>query len=120
MVHHDSNLRLSHFEGVKSGKSKGIDEQGRHRRSEQIIYNRRTLRTMVETVIVARCQNFAQRGHRDYSQNCTSSNAGNFQALVNYRISGGDIILAKHFKKAKKNAMYQSKKVQNNFIKICG
>ena len=89
-------------------------------RSERIIYNRTILHAMVETVIVAGCQNFALRGHRDDSQHYTSTNAGKFQALLNYRVSGGDTILGEHFKKANKNATYHSKTVQNKLVKICG
>ena len=75
---------------------------------------------MVETVILAGRQKFALRGHRDDSQHYTSTNRGNFQALLNYRISGGDLDLSHHFQTAKKNATYRSKTIQDKLVKICG
>ena len=120
VVHRDSMVRLSSFENVMSGKTKGIDEQADRLKSERIDYNRKILRAMVETVILAGRQNFALRGHRDDSQHYTSTNPGNFQALLNYRISGGDLDLSHHFQTAKKNATYRSKTIQNKLVKICG
>ena len=49
-----------------------------------------------------------------------STNPGNFQAFLNYRIDGGDTELKQHFQMAKKNATYGSKTIQNTLIKICG
>jgi hypothetical protein len=120
LVHRDSMLRLSHFQNVMSGNTKGVDEQADHLRSERIRYNRRILCAMVETVILAGRQNVALRGHRDDSQHYSSTNPGNFQAFLNYRVSGGDTVLAEHFQKAKKNATYRSKTIQNKLVKICG
>jgi hypothetical protein len=60
------------------------------------------------------------RCHRDDSQHYSSSNPGNFQAFLDYRIKGGDKILEEHFQKGKKNATYPSKTTQNNLINICG
>lgn len=71
-----------------SGKSSGIDEQIDSLRSDRIKYNRTILRTMVETVVLAGRQNLALRGHRDDSKHYLSTNPGNFQAFLNYRISG--------------------------------
>ena len=120
LVHCDSILHLSHFESVMSGKSKGIDEEADQMRSERIRYNRRILCAMAETVILAGCQNLALRGHCDDAQHYSSTNPGNFQALLNYRISGCDTVLAEHFQKAKKNATYRSKTIQNKLVEICG
>ena len=75
---------------------------------------------MVETNVLAGRQNFALRGHRDDSQHYSSTNPGNFQALLDFQISAGDTILAEHFRKAKKNATYHSKTTQNKLVKICG
>ena len=113
-------LRLNNFGNVMSGRSKGIDEQADQQRSERIKRNRAILATIVDTVILTGQQNFALRGHRDDSKDYSSSNAGNFQALLHYRRRGGDPTLIDHFQTAKKNATYRSKTTQNKLIKICG
>ncbi|XP_028394480.1 52 kDa repressor of the inhibitor of the protein kinase-like [Dendronephthya gigantea] len=101
-----------------SGETKGIDEEADNLRSERIAYNRKILCAIVETVVLAGRQNIALRGHRDDSQHYSSTNPGNFQAFLNYRVSGGDKVLADHFKNAKKNATYRSKTIQNKLVKI--
>ncbi|XP_028416069.1 52 kDa repressor of the inhibitor of the protein kinase-like [Dendronephthya gigantea] len=103
-----------------SGATKGIDDQADNLRSERIAYNRKILCAMLETVVLAGRQNIAFRGHRDDLQHYSSTNPGNFQAFLNYRVSGGDKVLADHFKNAKKNAMYHSKTVQNKLVKVFG
>ena len=75
---------------------------------------------MVETVVLSGRQNVALWRHRDDSQYYESANPGNFQAFLNYRISGGDKTLEERFHKAKKNATYCSKTTQNKLVKICG
>ena len=97
LIHCDSMLRLAQFTDVMSGKMKGIDEQADHLTSERIAYNRNILRAIVGTVILAGRQNLALRCHRDDSQHYSSSNPGNFQAFLDYRIKGGDKILEEHF-----------------------
>ena len=47
-------------------------------------------------------------------------NCGNFQALLNFRISSGDTILKNHFDSSVKDATYRSKSTQNKLIQICG
>ncbi|CAF0733562.1 unnamed protein product [Didymodactylos carnosus] len=44
------------------------------------------------------------------------TNEGNFRALLQYRISGGDSVLQKHLETAPKNATYISKTTQNIII----
>ena len=46
----------------------------------------------------------AFRGHTDDSKNYSDSNPSNFQALLLYRISGGDKVLKRYFEPAAKNA----------------
>ena len=63
----------------------------------------------------------ALRGHRDDSKYYDStSNVGNFQGLLNFRVECGDVILEEHFQTCPKNATYRSKTVQNELIEICG
>ena len=45
---------------------------------------------------------------------------GNFVELLNYRVRGGDVVLAEHLKKCSKNATYISKTTQNDLISCCG
>ncbi|XP_046862997.1 52 kDa repressor of the inhibitor of the protein kinase-like isoform X1 [Xenia sp. Carnegie-2017] len=101
------------------GKADGINEQADSLLSKRIKYNRCILRAMVETVILCGRQNLALRGHRDDSSHYSSSNPGNFQALLDYRISSGDKVLAEHFKLSKKTATYRSKTIQNKLVAIC-
>lgn len=103
-----------------SRATKGIDEQVDHLRSVRIAYNRSILRAMVQAVVLAGRQNITLRWHRDDSRHYSTTNPGNFQAFLNYRISGGDKALTDHFQKAKKNATYRSKTIQNKLVHICG
>ena len=119
-LHKDAMLRLTSFKNVMLGNVKGIDEQADNLRSERIQYNRAIVSSIVETVILAGRQNIALRGHRDDSQHYLSPNPGNFQALLNYRIQGGDTKLGDHFVNAPRNATYRSKTIQNKIVKICG
>ena len=119
LIHRDLMLWLAQFKSVMTGATKGIDEQTDTLRSARIQYNRSILSTITKTVILAGRQNVALRGHRDDSRHYTSTNPGNFQAFLNYRIDGGDTELKQHFKTAKKNATYWSKTIQNTLIKIC-
>lgn len=78
---------------------------------------------MVKTILLCGKQNFALRGHRDDSQHIDNSrvdNVGNFQALLDFRIDSGDVILNEHFQDCAKNATYRSKSVQNEIINIIG
>ena len=70
--------------------------------------------------MLAGWQNFALRSHRDDSHYYSSPNPGNFQALLNYRVDGGDTNLQQHFETGNKNATYCSKTIQNKLVKICG
>ncbi|XP_046844785.1 52 kDa repressor of the inhibitor of the protein kinase-like [Xenia sp. Carnegie-2017] len=102
------------------GKTIGIDEQADHLRSARIQYNRDVLGSIIKTIILPGRQNLPLRGHRDDSKYFLSSNPGNFQAFLNFRVDAGDAKLEKHFENASKNATYCSKTIQNKLIKICG
>ena len=120
LIHRDSMLRLVHFRNVMMGETKGIDEQADEMRSSRIQRNREILSSITKTVILTGRQNISLRGHRDDSQHYSSSNPGNFQALLNFRVDSGDTKLEKHFESGNKNATYRSKTIQNKLIKICG
>lgn len=84
--------------------------------------NMRILETIVDTVLFCGRQNIALRGHRDDSSHSLdpSFNTGNFKALLQYRVNGGDRELGYHLENASKNATYISKTTQNEIIKIIG
>ena len=119
-VHRDSMLRMVQFKRVMMGETKGIDEQADTLRSARIQYNRDILSSIIKTVMLAGKQNLALRGHRDDSKYYSSTNPGNFQAFLNFRIDAGDTKLQQHFETANKNATYRSKTIQNKLVKICG
>ena len=102
------------------GETKGIDEQADEIRSSRIQHNWEILSPITKTVILTGRQNISLRGHRDDSQHYLSSNPGNFQALLNFRVDSGNTKLEKHFESGNKNATYRSKTTQNKLIKIRG
>ena len=63
-------------------------------RQERIEKNRQKLKSILKTVIFYGQHEIALRGHRDDSKYYDStSNVGNFQDLLNFRVECGDIIL---------------------------
>ena len=71
-------------------------------------------------MVVCGRQNLALRGHSDDSKYFNSPNCGNFQALLNFRVSSGDSILKNHFDSTAKNATYRSKTTKKKLVQICG
>jgi len=102
------------------GETKGIDEQADKLRSARIKENREILGSITKKIILTGRQNMALRGQRDDSQHYSSSNPGNFQALLNFRVDAGDTKLQEHFENGNKNGTYRSKTIQNKLIKFCG
>lgn len=49
-----------------------------------------------------------------------SVNRGNFRAFLKFRVDAGDLVLKEHLETADRNAMYTSKEIQNEMIRICG
>ncbi|CAF1414799.1 unnamed protein product [Didymodactylos carnosus] len=88
-------------------------------------YTRRRLRPIVETVLLCGKQNIAMRGHRDggalnmpIEESVSRTTEGNFRALLQYRISGGDSTLQKHLETASKNAT-SIRKTKKNIVISC-
>ncbi|XP_057310648.1 zinc finger MYM-type protein 1-like [Hydractinia symbiolongicarpus] len=77
-------------------------------------------------IIYSGRQGHALRGQRDDSQyhgevgEFSCGRVGNFVELLNFRVQGGDTILAEHLKNSPKNATYISKTTQNELISCCG
>ena len=59
------------------------------------------------------------RGHREHSEG-SSTNPGNFLALLDFRKEAGDIHLEQHFQTAPRNARYHSPHIQNDLISCIG
>ena len=60
--------------------------------------------------------------YRDDSEWFDSSyhNPGNFQAILDFRVDSGDMVLKEHFQTCPRNATYRSETVQNELIEIIG
>ena len=118
--HKEAMAKSINFKSIMTKKSEGIDEQCNRILNERVQNNRKILHSIVETVVLCGRQNLALRGHRDDSKYFDSPNCGNFQALLNFRVSSGDASLKSHFDSSAKNATYRSKTTQNKLVKICG
>ena len=61
--------------------------------------NREKLKSILSSVDLCGKQNIPLRGHSDDSSHIDndSVNCGNFQALLDYRVSAGDIIIERAF-----------------------
>lgn len=116
--HKDSALRVTSFQQVMDGHDDVRSQLAEVRRTH-IEQSRQKLQSIVSTVLFCGMQNIPLRGHRDDSKCLDKGNAGNFQALLNFRVEGGDDVLKQHFDTASRNATYRSKTVQNEIIHCC-
>ena len=124
----DGNGKMSHkramedsmtFISVMEGRAQPINILLNNAMAQQIQENRMKLKSILKTVIFCGHQNISLRGHRDDS-NSSSTNKGNFRALLEFRADAGDTVLAKHLKTASSRATYVSKTIQNELIEVCG
>ena len=104
---------------------KSIDQQLNSQHAQIAASNREKFRSIVATIIFCGKQAISLRGHRDdwpalLERDDDTHNAGNFYALLQFRIDAGDQILKEHLKMAHHNDMYTSKTIQNQMIVICG
>ena len=110
------------FRSVMENKLLSIDQQLSNIRAEIVSQNRKKMKCISETVIFCGRQGIALCGHRDdwkHVKNAPDENAGNFLALLQFRVLSGDTILAEHLQSAHRNALYTSKTIQNEVIEIC-
>lgn len=117
-IHSSSFLQLQTFMQQMEGKQQEINVAVNKAMAKQISENRKKLIPILKTVVVCGRQNFPLREHR-VAPDDDSVNCGNFRALLDYRIDGGDLILKEHFDSAPKNATYQSPIIQNEMINCC-
>ena len=120
-MHDDATSAMSTLKRQMEGKEKRINEACNTAMRIRMTENRKKIKPIMKTVVLCGKQNIPLRGHRDDSQykEDQTINPGNFQALLDYRIDGGDITLQKHFETAPKNATYRSKTIQNEIIACC-
>ena len=100
-----------------------IDQQLSSQQAQIIANNRAKLRSIAATIIFCGKQAISLRGHRDDWSTLLENNddrAGNFQALLQFRIDAGDEVLKEHLLTAQHNAIYTSKTKQNEMIVVCG
>ena len=114
--------RALSFCAVQENRAVGIDQQVNLRRAKLMAENKLKLGSIAATVIFCGRQGLALRGHRDDGpvQLNDSSNKGNFQALLKFRVDAGDKVLKDHLDTSSHNATYTSKETQNQMIVICG
>ena len=102
--------------------NKILDRQFKFEVSE----NRKTLRSIIDTIIFLGRQDLVFRRHRDDSQyhpdvgEYSKGSVGNFIELLNYRVRVGNKDLEKHLESFSKNSYYISKTTQNELIQCCG
>ena len=123
--HKDAIVTCDAFVKRMKGTRESIAVQLKAGLGETIQSNRQKLQSIVETLILCGRQNIALRGHRDSGTDVeraqvSTSNHGNFWALLNFRISAGDTVLKEHLQRAGRNATYTSPHVQNEIINILG
>ena len=110
------------FTAVMKNPDLAIDHRLSSERSKRAVEYRRKLLSIAETIIFCGRQGLAFRGHRDdaSTKKDSSTNQGNFLALLHFRAQAGDKVLEEHLKTAAGNAMYISKTIQNQMITVCG
>ena len=88
--------------------------------------NRKTLATIIDTVILLGRLGVALRRHRDDSQfhanlgEYSSGGVGSFVEVLNYRVRGGNSVFENHLRTCSKYASYISKTSPNELINCCG
>ena len=111
------------FIQTMSGKAKAVTQHIESTRTKQVKENRSKLISIADAIVTCGRQGIALRGHRDDSGDVASDpsrNHGNFLALLQYRVRGGDSILQEHLMSCAGNARYTSKTIQNELITIGG
>lgn len=120
--HKNAVCSMHTFMSQMKGNAEKIDVMMNETKRKIIAKNREKIIPILKTVAFCSRQNLALKGHRDdskYSED-TTINPGNFQALLNFRIDSGDLILKNHFETTPKNATYKSKTIQNEMINSLG
>ena len=107
---------MNRFKNVMESKEKSIAIIQNESLDKVVQQNRSKIASIAKCILLFARENIPFRGRRDDSQYYDTSDCGNFQALLDFRIESGDRILAEHFKTAPRNATFRSKTVQNELI----
>ena len=107
------------FVNVMSSKQPPVNQQTNIALANRVAANKKKLVPIVETFLFGQRQTFSLRGHDDSTKTIeaqSTSNPGNFKALLQFRVDAGDKDLELHMKTASKNATYCSVTIQNEII----
>ena len=118
-MHNFAVIAMENFLRNMRREAVPIDQQINNLLQQQINRNREILKSLFKTIIFCGKNNIALRGRRDDDPQ-NASLAGNFQALLEFRIDSGGQTLKHHLETAPRNATYISKTIQNEMITTVG
>ena len=121
--HKTAVVQMDAFLKVMTNQQPSIRGQLSEAASQLVASNRKKLHSIIETIVLCGRQNISLRGHRDSGldvEHRANASLGNFWALLQFRVAAGDVALAEHLGKARRNAMYTSPGIQNQLIDILG
>ena len=116
-------LSLVRMEALKSSMTRentSIQDHLKRISSEEIASNRYIIKCMVDAILLCGKQCLGLCGHRDDGSVDPDTNKGNFLALLDYSVRSGNTALEKHLSDSAKNALYNSKTIQNQLIECIG
>ena len=119
VVHKTSVLTMQTFLTVKENKIKPINIIQDKILQDTISANREKLMSIVKIVVLLGQHNISFRRHRHDSKYYDTKDCCNFQALLDFRIDSGDVVLKRHFEDAPRNATFRSKTTQIELISCC-
>ena len=116
-------VKAGEFQKTMSGEQPNIQQRLSKNLADTISINRQKLSSIVKTIILCGRQNIALRGHRDNALDVerdvdSTTNHGNFLALLNFCIDAGDTVLENHLSSAARNATYTSNTIQNQIVTV--
>ena len=114
--HLDAVTSVDLFLKVMSGKQPPVYQQTNIALANRVAASKKRLVPLVKTILLCGRLTFALRGHDDGTNTIEAqptSNPGNFEALLRFRVDAGDKDLKLHTKTAPKNATYCSATIQN-------
>ena len=116
--HESSGIHLTSYACWKCFQSGSlrIDQQLMQLANKEIECNRKILERLLDIVLYLAKQNLPFRGH---NESANSENKGNFLELVNL-LAKYDVALATHLSSGKRNQLYLSSHIQNDFIQSIG
>ena len=92
-----------------------IDGRISEKRRENLLRNKHILRSIIDAIVLCGKQGIALRGHRDDSTADSSTNRGNFLAILE-AFAERFSVLKNHLESGHRNARYTSKTIQNDVI----